>query len=154
MLPHYHIFLGLIFVAVLSFFFPNISFFTFAIIFFSSFLIDVDHVFYYFFKKGNLNPFNAYKWFIERRKQFHKLPMKQRKNFYSGFYMFHGIEWLIVLFLLGSYVNPFFIFIFIGFSFHFVFDVIHEIYDKRTVDKISLIWNYFRFRKINSSLTI
>jgi len=150
MLPKYHFLFGIIFVIVLHFFFPQISFFGLSIIFLSSFLIDVDHVFYYFLKEGILNPFKAYTWAIKRTHAFHKLSRSQRKKFYSGFFLFHGIEWLIILFLLGTYVSRFFIFIFVGFSFHFIIDTIYEIYDKGTVDKISLFWNFYRFKKLKN----
>lgn len=151
MLPKYHLLIGFIFVAILYFFFPEIPFFGIAIIFLSSFLIDVDHVFYYFFRKRDISPINAYRWYMERRKKFCHLSRGQKKKFYSGFYLFHGIEWLIILFLLGNYVSSFFIFVCIGFSLHLVLDIFHEIYDRRTIDKFSLIWSYLRFRKSNIS---
>jgi hypothetical protein len=149
MLPKYHILFGLVFIVFLYFFFPAVSLFGLAIIFLSSILIDVDHVLYYFIKKKSLNFYKAYNWYMKRVIQFNQLSREQKKKIYSGFYLFHGIEWLIILFLLGVYINHFFIFIFIGFSFHFILDTIHEIYCKGTVDKISLIWNYHRFRKLN-----
>jgi len=149
MLPKYHIFLGFIFILFLYFFFPQISLLGLVIIFISSILIDIDHYLYYIFKKKDLNPYNAYVWHIKEWKRINKLPRKQRKTLYTGFYLFHGIELLIILLLLGIYINYFFIFIFIGFSFHLITDIIHEIYFKETIDKISLIWSYFRWKKIN-----
>jgi len=149
MLPKYHILFGFFFIAVLFFFFPQISLIGLVIIFLSSILIDVDHVFYYFLKKGNLVPLNAYNWYMKRRMQFNLLSREQKKKIYSGFYIFHGIELLIILFLLGNYFYNVFFFIFLGFSFHFIIDLFHEIYEKGTVDKISLIWNYYRWRKLN-----
>ncbi len=153
MIPKYHILFGFLFVAFLYFFFPIIPLYGLAIIFLSSILIDVDHVFYYFFRKGKLNPVESYNWYMKRKIHFNLIPKEQRKKIYSGFYLFHGVEWLIILFLLSNFINPFFLFIFLGFSFHFLLDLIHEIYDKRTVDKISLFWNIFR-RKKYYSLTI
>jgi hypothetical protein len=150
MLPKYHILFGFIFAVILYFIFPNISFLGIVIIFLSSFLIDVDHILYYFFRKGNLNPFKAYRWYIDRAKKICKLPRQQKKNFYSGLYIFHGVEVLIFLFLLSHYF-PILFFVFLGFSLHFIIDFFHEIYDKATVDKSSLIWNYYRFRKLNAS---
>ncbi len=150
MLPKYHLFLGILFVIILHLFFPQISFFGLSIIFLSSFLIDADHVFYYSLKKRNLNPVKAYIWAIKRTRAFHNLSRAHRKKFYSGFFLFHGVEWLIILFLLGTYVSHFFIFILIGFSFHFIVDTIHEISDKGTVDKISLFWNFYRYEKLKN----
>lgn len=148
MLPKYHILIGFIFTALLFFIFPELSFFGLAIIFLSSVLIDIDHVLYYFFRKKDINPFKAYRWYLTRCKKFHLLSKEQKKNFYSGFYLFHGIEWLIILFLLGNYIFSFFLFICIGFSLHFILDTIYEIYDRRTTDKISLIFNYYRSKEL------
>jgi len=148
MLPKYHILFGSIFITILYFLFPQIGLLNLTIIFLSSVLIDSDHVIYYFFKKKNLNPFNAYHWFIDNVKKTLSLPMSERKKIYSGFYLFHGIEWIILLFLLGIYLSPFFLYISIGFAFHMILDIPDEIYQKRTVDKISLIWNYYRWRKL------
>ncbi len=148
MLPKFHLFFGIIFVVRLHFLFPQISFFNLSIIFLSSFLIDVDHVFYYFLKTGDINPVRVYRWYMKKWKRFHKIPREQRKNIYSGFYLFHGIEVLMILFLLGFYISPLFSFIFIGFSFHLLVDTVHERYDKGTSDKFSLIYSCYQFRKL------
>ena len=147
MLPKYHILFGLIFVAILYLIFPSISVLGLIIIFLSSVLIDVDHVLYYSFKKRNLNPIKAYKWYMERLKEFKKLSREQRRNFHPGFYLFHGVEWLILLFFLGTYL-PFLFFIFLGFSFHLLLDIIYEFYDIHTTYKMSLILNRCKYKKL------
>jgi hypothetical protein len=151
MYPKYHFLLGIFFIIILHFIFPSLSIFALLLIFLSSVLIDADHVLYYFFKKGNLNPIRAYNWYIERGKKICHLSRKQKNKIYPGFYLFHGIEVLTILFLLGTYVSYFFIFIFVGFSLHFVLDTIHEIYDRGAIDKTSWIWNYIRWKKIKKS---
>ncbi|MDD5358098.1 MAG: hypothetical protein PHX80_03075 [Candidatus Nanoarchaeia archaeon] len=92
-----------------------------------------------------MNPFKARKWYMEKQKMLNKLPRAQKKKIYTGFYLFHGIEWNILLFLLGNYFS-FFFFLFLGFSFHLFIDLIYEMYDKGTADKFSLIWNYCQFK--------
>jgi hypothetical protein len=148
MLPKYHLILGIFFVTILHFLF-HINFFYLGIILLSSVLIDIDHFFYFFLLKKDWNPFHAYKWYMERWKKSKRLSKEQLKKTYIGFYMFHGIEILAVLYLLGIYF-PIFFFIFIGFAFHFLVDTPDEIIRKGTVEKISLIYNYYRFRKFNS----
>lgn len=147
MLPKYHILFGFLFVILLYLLFPQLNFLALSIIFFSSFLIDVDHMFYYSIKKKNLNPLKAYLWFVNNVKRTLSLPMNERKKIYSGFYIFHGVEWIIILFLLGVFIHPFFTYIGIGFVFHMLVDIPDEIHKKRTFDKFSLIWNYYRFKK-------
>lgn|SRR4030042_214059 len=148
MLPKYHFIFGLSFVIFLYFLFPQISLLGLSIIFLSSFFIDVDHYLYYFLKEKNLNLKRGYNWYKNKIKRTYSLPMSERKKIYSGFYLFHGIEWIILLFLLGYFISSFFTFIAIGFLFHLIVDVFHEIYFKRSIDKSSLIYNYYRWRKL------
>lgn len=76
------------------------------------------------------------------------LPMSERKKRYTGFYIFHGIEMLVITLLLGVFVSKIFIFVFLGFSFHMLLDVPHEFIVKRTFHKFSLIYSYFQFKKL------
>ncbi len=148
MLPKIHFIAGIFFIFLLYLLFPKISLIGFLIIFLSSVFIDVDHYIYYILKERDLNLVKCYNWYMLHLKKTLSLPMKKRKKIYSGFYLLHGIEWIIILFLLGTYVHPFFAFVSAGFLFHWVIDTLHEIYVKRTLDKSSLIWNYYRFRKL------
>lgn len=154
MLPKYHLVLGIFFVAIIYFLF-HINFFDLSIILLSSILIDVDHFVYYFFKKKNIHFLKAYDWYMERWKKNHTLPREQKRklNLYSGFYLFHGIEILITLFLFSYYI-PILFFIFIGFSFHLFVDLIYDLYDRGTFDKSSLIYNYFKFRSLKKNNSI
>jgi hypothetical protein len=146
--PKSHFIIGIIFIFFLHFIFPQITFLNLLIILFSSVLIDGDHYIYYILKKRDFNLIKCYNWYKEETDKTHHLPMSERKNRYTGFYLFHGIEILIILFLLGIYASQFFIFIFIGFSLHLFFDIIYEIYFKRTVHKISIIYSYYRWKKL------
>lgn len=149
MLPRTHFLLGIIFVAILYFFFyPVISIFGLTIILLSSVLIDIDHYIYYIFKKRDWNPFRAHKWYIKNIRKLYSLSKKQTKAFYLGLYFFHGIEILIILFLLGNYISQFFNFILIGFLFHLSMDFITEIIFEQRFDKISFIYNLLTFRKL------
>jgi hypothetical protein len=140
MLPKAHIFLGILFVLFLHVLFPQISYLNLSIIFFSSFLIDGDHFLYYFIKQKNLNPIKALKWHKEHMKKTRSLPMNERKKVYTGFYILHGLEWIIFLALIGRFVFAPLIYVSIGFLFHFLVDIPHEYYFKRTIHKCSLIY--------------
>jgi len=144
-----HLFFGIILSALLFILFPSLGFLPILIVFLSSVLIDTDHYLYYIFIKKDLSLKNAYLWYMQRWKHFNASPMSERKKCYAGFFMFHGIEWLVILFLMWNYVSPCFLYVFMGFLFHFCLDTPDEIIKKGTVDKISLIWNYYRFRKLN-----
>ncbi len=145
----HHFLLGAIFAILLYFFFsPIISLFGILVIFLSSVLIDVDHYLYYLYQKGDFSLIKAYKWYMSNIWKFHSLTKEQQKKVYIGFYIFHGVEVLIILFLLGVYVSQFFSLIFIGFFFHLSSDLVSEIIAKQRIDKISLIHNYFMIRKL------
>jgi hypothetical protein len=152
MLPRKHILFGIFTVVILYLLFPKITFFNLVILFFSSFLIDVDHYFYYILKKKDLNLTHCYNWYKQNVKRTLSLPMNERKKIYSGFYIFHGIEWIIILFLLGTYFYSPLLYVSLGFLLHFVIDAPHEFYIKRTLDKSSLIYNVYRFRKLQKKV--
>jgi len=149
MLPKYHFFIGVIFAVVLYFLFPHIGIINILIIFISNIFIDADHGLYYVLKEKNLNPFKCYNWYKFNRKKTLSLPINERKKIYSGFYLFHGIEWIIILFLLGKYFNAFY-FVSLGFFLHWIVDFYDEYVQKGTVDKISLIYNVYRWRKLEN----
>jgi len=140
----YHFFFGIVFTTVLySLFSPIISIFGLLIIFLSSFLVDVDHYFYYVYKKRNLNLISAYKWYVKNARKFRFMPKEERRQVYLGFYIFHGIEPLVILFFLGFYLSPIFNFLLIGLLFHLFTDLVSEIILKQRIDKISVIMNFF-----------
>jgi hypothetical protein len=148
--PKIHFIVGVLFIILLYFLFPQISFLNLFIILSSNVLIDGDHYFYYSFKKKDLNPIRCYKWYLENIKRTVSLSMDERKKIYSGFYLFHGIEWIIILLLFGIYFFPILSYVGIGFLLHFLVDTPSEFYFKGTKDKSSLIYNYYRFRKLKS----
>jgi hypothetical protein len=148
MYPKYHIFFGLILSAVLFLIFPNyIGLIGAGIIFFSSFLIDVDHYIYYVIKNKSLSLKKAFNYFSNARDKMLKFTFEKRKNYYSGFCFFHGIEWLIILFVLGIFLSKYFLFIGIGFLLHLSLDWIEEYNKSPRMDKISVIYDFFKFKK-------
>ena len=145
--PPQHLFLGMIFSLGLFFIFPQIGLIGFLIILVSAVLIDVDHYLYYVYKKKDLSLKNAYKWFIDNEKRFFSLPRKQRNELYGGFYFLHGIEVLIILFFLSLFLK-YFLFIFIGFSFHLFLDIVYEIKYHYRIDKFSLVYDFIKLKRL------
>ncbi|KHO55453.1 MAG: hypothetical protein QT10_C0001G0057 [archaeon GW2011_AR19] len=147
MLPKYHIILGFFFSLILFLIFPFIGLLGFLIIFVSSVLIDADIYLYYVFTKKNFNLINAMKYYSKKRKEVLLLPMEQRAKKQGNIRIFHGIEVLLILFLLGFFINKIFLFIFIGFSFHLFLDIVEQIHYGFRISKISLIFDFVK--KIN-----
>ncbi len=145
--PPQHLFLGMIFSLGLLFLFPQIGLIGFLIVLVSSVLIDIDHYLYYIYKKKDLSLKNAYRWFIKNEKKFLSLPRKQRNKFYGGFYFLHGIEIIIILFFLGLF-SKYFLFIFVGFSFHLLLDISYGIKYHDKIDKFSLVYDFIKFKRL------
>ena len=143
MLPKYHILFGFLFASFLFIFFPFISLLGFFIIFFSSVLIDVDHYLFYVFKNNIFSIKKAYTYFYEKRKKLLAKGLKEKK-INPLMYLFHGIEILFVLFILGLFANKIFLFIFMGFSFHLFLDVLEQIYYGFRIAKVSLIYDFIK----------
>lgn len=139
MFPYQHFIFGILFVGGLFFIYPSISLMGLGIILASSVLIDVDHYIYYAYKKKDLNFFRIRKWLTINLKQSFLLSREERNKFDFGIMFLHGFEFLFILLLLGFLVSKYFFFVFIGFGFHLILDVLFNltIIDKGI--KISLI---------------
>ncbi|MEM2954844.1 MAG: hypothetical protein QW625_02775 [Candidatus Nanoarchaeia archaeon] len=147
MLPKYHILTGFIFSLIVLFIWPSIGIFNAAIIFLASFLIDVDHYFYYLFNFKDFSLKNAYEWFIKKREAFKKLTRKEmekyNKNYKKPVIIFHGIEFLFLLIILTFYYKSF-LFVVIGFFLH-IFSDFTEIlfFNGIFYGKLSQIYVYY-----------
>jgi len=148
MYPSRHLIFGTLFGVVIFLIFPSIKLFGFMTIILSSVLIDVDHYLLYVKKKKDLSLRNSYKWFIENEKKVLNLIKSQRSEIYVGLCLFHGIEILLILIFLGIFISETFLFIFIGFSFHLILDFVDETTYHNRIDKFSLIYDFFKFKKL------
>ena len=147
MYPLKHFLFGFLFSLILFFFF-KISLLEFFITFLSSILIDVDHYVYYIYKEKNVSLRKAYRWFVKMEKKLNSMPKKQRDHIYGGVLFLHGIEILITLLLASFFISKFFLFIFLGFTFHLCLDIIYFLKNNMRVDKISIFYDLLKFRKM------
>lgn len=142
MLIKHHILFSFIFAYILTYFIP-LNLIAGSIIFLSAVLIDIDHYIYYIFVKKDLSLKNAYHWFIKRREKYLKLTKEQKKKIKQKkvIMIFHGIEIVIVLFLL-TYLSKGFYYVLIGVLFHLFLDILDMIYSKSQLSlKLSFIYN-------------
>ncbi len=123
MKPIFHILLGFLFSSILLLIFPQIGIIEAGLIFFSSVLIDIDHYFYYLYKKKDFSLSKAYKYWIKNREKWRKLKKKDYKKYKINPMPFHGFELLIILLIL-SLINPIFFWIFLGILLHLTLDLI------------------------------
>lgn len=149
MYPKQHIIFGFIFSFILFLISPEqIGIFGASIIFFSSFLIDVDHYIYYLIKNKSFSLLKAFNYFSDARKKYMKLSFEKRREYYSGWCFFHGLEWIILFIILGVFVFKYFLFVAIGFAFHLCLDWIEEFSKCPRKDKFFVIYDFFKFKKL------
>lgn len=135
MLPKWHVLYSFVFCYLLLLFTP-LSLFSVGIIFLSAIFIDLDHYFLFILRQKNF----GWKFFwnksLEDIKKWEKI---ENKNLYKyPIFIFHGFEALIILAAL-SFLNLFFFWIFIGFSFHLFLDLLNLIYREEELHKFSQI---------------
>ena len=141
----YHIIFGLIFAGFFYLIF-NIGIVGFFIIFLSSFLIDVDHYIYYAFKKKSIDLKQAYNYFMKNEEKMLSYPRKQRNQIYGGHCILHGVEFVLILFLL-SFFSKYVLYILLGVAFHLLLDITYQTTYWDRLDKVSFIWDYLKFKK-------
>ncbi len=129
MLPKWHVLFGAIFSFLIWLIFPSVRGYA-SVIFFASFLIDFDHYFIYVYRKKDLNLKKAYIYFLKLKLKINNL-LKQRKNVKAPLCLFHTVEFLLLILIL-SFVNEFVFFIFIGFLFHSLLDIMYLYYEFNT----------------------
>jgi hypothetical protein len=151
MQPKIHFLLSIPFLIFLYFTF-KIPFYWLLIVFLSNIFIDIDHFFYYSLKNKktfSIKSFKeSYSWYKSKSKFFNNLKKEELKKYYFGFYIFHGIEFLLLVFIL-SFFNKFFFFIFLGIGFHYTFDLIYALKEKWPLQKFSWIYSFIERKKRN-----
>ena len=142
MLPKWHILIGFVFSYLLVYFF-HFSIFAGTIIFLSSwFLIDLDHYLRFISKSHKLSAIQFWKWSLDRGKRWKKLSREQKKEYKQPIFIFHGIEFILILIVL-SYFFEFFIFVIIGVIIHLLADYIDILAKKEFFHtKMSQIYTY------------
>jgi len=144
MFPRAHIFLSISFCIFLFVLFPQMNLVGLFILFISSLFIDVDHMMYYTFKTRNLNPKKAVSWFISKGDFWLSLPLKEKRKYDWPIFIFHGIEFLFLLWILSLFF-PIVKFIFLGILFHLFLDYCHLLFHNAPLMlKISPTYVFFR----------
>jgi len=150
MLPKIHILVGAITTIIIFILFPSISLLGLLLLFLSSFLIDFDHYLYYAIIKKDISLSRAYKWFMNKRSIANKMKPIQLAQYKKEIFLFHGIEFWIVLLLL-ILVNKIFLFILLGIIIHMTLDFI-ELYSRNypLYQKTSQLYNYKKNQGLKS----
>jgi len=94
----------------------------FSLVFLSGILMDADHVLYFVLKNRRFNLVENYRWCLGRLEDFKKGNFQKPCPF-----IFHSVEFLILIFILSIIYNPLF-FLLIGFASHMILDIISFLY--------------------------
>lgn len=148
MRPHEHLIIGIIASVILYLLYPSTGIIGILLIISTTVLVDVDHYIFYVFKKKDINLVRAYKWYINNIRKTHHLSREEKRKIFFGFHFLHGVEILAIIYLLYLKVSPIFLYVLIGYSLHYFADLIVEGIWCRTLDKISVIYSFFRGRKL------
>ena len=150
MLPKYHAFFGFIFTVLLITFF-KITSVQALLVFFSSFLLDFDHYLYYVYRKRDFNVKKAY-FFIKRlKKTILQYPIKERNRIFLGYFIFHGLEAILLLFILGLLISPYFFYISLGAFFHLTIDIFYDRKIYGRWERISIVYDFIKFKKLKKT---
>ena len=139
----WHILIGFVISYILIQFF-DFSLFAGAIIFLSSWLIDIDHYLWYSIEMKDWNPLNAIKWYNKSIPKWFSLTLKERSRFKQGVFICHGILFWIILVAL-SFLHKIFLWILIGVAIHVVADWV-DLY-KRNEPLYNKIFPYYVIRR-------
>ena len=122
MLPKWHILISFLSALILVLFF-SLPLTAGIIIFLSSVLIDIDHYLIYIYQTKNLSLQKAFNWAISEGKKWCKLSKQEKRKYKMRIFLFHGIEFLVLLALLAKF-HIFFFWVIIGFLIHMTADMI------------------------------
>lgn len=128
--PPFHFVMTLLLSLVLYPVYGTYSFFTLI----GGFLIDLDHYFWHVYLKKDINPINAYKFYLTLIKE--RSFRKQKRCLL----IFHTAEFLILMIILSLYSQIAFI-ILLGLLFHYFIDYIyiyHHIKDTMAIHSVFL----------------
>jgi len=123
MLPLWHVVFGLIICISIYLIFPITLFEVFVIFISSTILVDLDHYFRYIIIKKSVNPFKFWNWYMQERRAYKKLSLEQKRKCKKPLFIFHNIEFWILVFIL-CFLHNIFMFVLIGTAIHMFIDLL------------------------------
>lgn len=87
-------------------------------------------------------------WYKEKNKFFQSLPKNKRKKYSQGFYCFHGLEWILILVVLGYFISSYFYFIAGGMILYLILNYIDLIISNMRIFKISVIYDLLNLNQL------
>lgn len=146
MLPYAHLLIGLVVSGGLYLIFPEVDLIRAGILLASSVLIDFDHYLFYLYVYKDKNVKRAYDFFREKKERYKLSPRERRKYLSPVLCIFHGIEWVILFFILGFFVWNYFFYVSAGMLLHLLTDLAEHIMYPNGMHKISVIYDFLIYK--------
>jgi hypothetical protein len=140
MLPRWHIFFGAIFTTIIWTISPETNLLHLSLVFLSSFLIDFDHYLVALSNTHKLSLNKALEYF-ECLGEKEKTEQKHNKRKKGHFYLFHTLEFHVLILLLSLIYVEFF-YIFLGMIFHSLLDIAWMLKKNRIYRREFLLVNW------------
>jgi hypothetical protein len=147
MMPKIHVFAGLVGAVGLWLVF-DVGWFFCLVFWGASFLIDVDHYFFYVWSERNWSLWKAFKLFLLKKKKYEAMNRKERKKVMKGFWVLHGLEWVLLFGVFGYFIWNMFYFVALGFLFHLVLDWVDIAIQNGRWDKVFVVWDWKKFKRL------
>jgi hypothetical protein len=122
----WHVLVGFVISYILIYFF-NLEISAGLIIFLSSWMIDIDHYFWYGVTARDWIPIHAISWYKKSCKKWSQMTREKRKQFKIGVFIFHSLVFIVILAIL-SFLSKIFLFILLGVIIHMLLDLIDLIH--------------------------
>jgi len=137
--PKEHLIIGFVASLIIVFVF-DLGFMIWVAIFLGSIFIDLDHAMRYTIKTKNFNPFKFWKWSMKEIEEKRSIPLNKRKSYRQPIFIFHGVEFWLIILILG-YWHPVFLWILLGMMIHIFSDHIDLYIRNEPHDfKLSVLW--------------
>jgi hypothetical protein len=148
MKPKFHLLIGLFF-SVLIYFVFKLEIPEALVLFFSSwFFIDLDHYFRYIIRKRDFCFIKFLRSSKESCEMWNEIKKEDKKLYKKPIFVFHGVEFLILILLLSFFWNIF-LWVFIGFLIHLISDLFYLLIIREDpLHKISPILTHIKNKKL------
>jgi len=123
MMPKHHVVLGAGFALLICLIFPKVPQYDYLLVFLASFLIDFDHYIIAALKLKSFNLKKAYNYNLLQGKKLLEARKKGKRE-KGDLFIFHTVEFMAIVLILGLYWNPF-LYVLLGMIFHVILDIIY-----------------------------
>jgi hypothetical protein len=98
------------------------------------------------YEKRGFNLKKAYAYFLINKRKWKEFGNKKGHGFSSSFFIFHGLDVLLLILILSFFFKSLY-FVFIGFSFHLILDLIEQAAYSNKFQKFSVVNDFLNYKR-------